>query len=66
MNSQFQMKKSNRNDELVKLLYESATLRLSPEERRQQRISNLMSLADNPASEAERKYAEDIVDGKYP
>ena len=53
-----QLKKSSQNDDLIKRLYESAALKLNAKERRQQRISNLMSIADDPSSEAERKEAE--------
>ena len=65
MNNPLQMKKLSENDDLVKRLYESATLKLNPKERRLQRISNLMSIADDPSSEAERKEAERIIDEIY-
>ena len=65
VSNSLQMKKSSENDDLVKRLYESATLKLNPKERRLQRISNLMSIADDPSSEAERKEAERIIDEIY-
>ena len=66
MNNPLQMKKSIENDDLVKRLYESATLKLNPKERRLQQISNLMSIADDPSSEAERKEVERIIDEIFP
>ncbi len=66
MNNPLQMKKSIENEDLVKRLYESATLKLNPKERRLQQISNLMSIADDPSSEAERKEVERIIDEIFP
>lgn len=47
---------------MTKRLKESATLKLSAEERRAQRIANLMSIADDPSSEAARREAEKFID----
>ena len=66
MNNPLQMKKSSENEDLLKRLYESATLKLHPKERRLQQISNLMSIADDPSSEAERREAERIIDEIFP
>ena len=66
MNNPFQLEKSSQNGDLIKRLYESATLRLSAKERREQRISNLMSIADDPSSKDERREAERIIDEIYP
>ena len=61
MTNLFQMKKSRRNDDLIKRLKESATLKLSAEERRSQQIANLMSIADDPSSEVARREAEKFI-----
>lgn len=65
MNNPLQLKKINLDDDLTKRLYASATLRLSAKDRRAQRISNLMSIADDPSSEAARQEAERIIDEIY-
>ena len=62
MTNLLQTKKSSQHDDLIKRLKESATLKLSAEERRAQRISNLMSIADDPSSEAARREAEKFID----
>ena len=48
MNNQYQLKKSSQDDDLTRHLYESAILRLRAKKRREQRISNLMSIVDAP------------------
>ena len=62
MTNLFETKKSSQNDDMTKRLKESATLKLSAEERRAQRIANLMSIADDPSSEAARREAEKFID----
>lgn len=62
MTNLLQSKKSSQNDDMTKRLKESATLKLSAEERRAQRIANLMSIADDPSSEAARREAEKFID----
>lgn len=62
MTNLLQTKKSSQNDDMTKRLKESATLKLSAEERRAQRIANLMSIADDPSSEAARREAEKFID----
>ena len=58
------LKKLSTDKKLIKRLNESATLTLHPEERREQRISNLLSIADDPSSKSARRYAERIIDEK--
>ena len=65
MSSPLQLKNPNQNGDLVKRLCDSATLKLSAREKRKQRISNLMSIADDPSNEDERKKAEKIIDEIY-
>lgn len=65
MNNTLQLEKIYQDDDLLNRLYASATLRLSAKDRRGQRISNLMSIADDPSSEAARQDAERIIDEIY-
>ena len=55
----------DQNEKLEELLKESATLNLGPAERREQRISWVLSIADDPNSEEERLKAEKILDEQY-
>jgi len=58
-------KKSKETNDLIQRLNDSATLTLSREDKRAQRISYLMSIADDPASDEERQEAEKIVDENF-
>jgi len=57
--------KSKQTNNLIKRLNKSATLTLSAEDKRAQRISNLMSIVDDPTSEEERRKAEKFVDENF-
>ncbi len=61
---QFELIQQMKDDELVKLLHEAARQKRSPEERRAQQISAVMSIVDNPDEET-RKEVERIVDGDH-
>ncbi len=62
MKNPHELKKSVQNDNITQRLYDSATLTLSREDRRAQRISNLMSIADDPSDADARRDAEIIID----
>ena len=57
-------KKSSEDKKIIDRMNKSATLTLRPEERRAQRISYLLSIADDPSSKSARRYAERIIDEK--
>ncbi len=63
MNS-LKSKKSSKTDELEQRLYKSATLNLTPEERRAQRVSYLLSIADEIDDDT-IKQAEKTIDEMY-
>ena len=65
MSNPFQLKNPDQNEQLTRRLYDSATLSLTKKERREQRISNLLSIADDPSSPKARKEAEKIIDEIY-
>ena len=57
-------KKSSKTDELEQRLYKSATLKLTPAERRAQRVSYLLSIADE-INDDTIKQAEKTIDEMY-